>query len=71
MKVTDLDAIKRRLAGFSYQPHHWMPVGSGAEKFTVAQCTKCNISEYSGKDFCDTEGLAKFWVGLKKRRDCP
>ena len=70
INATDLDAVKCRLAGMPYQSHHWMPIGGGAEAYTAAGCTRCNITEYSGKDFCDTEGLAKFWITLKNRRDC-
>lgn len=69
INATDLDVVKRRLRGLPYRPHDWVPLGSGAGRFN-ARCTKCDTIEYSGKDFCDTDGISRFWIKLRERRDC-
>ena len=67
---TDLDVVKRRLAGLPYQAHDWVPLDAGETRFNAARCSKCDTIEYSGKDFCDTDGISRFWIKLRSRRDC-
>lgn len=54
--------------------HKWKPFGICEHKYCEARCEICGRREprkISSSDWCDTEGLSKFWGQLIALDDCP
>ena len=56
--------------------HRWEPAGVYENKYCEAECAVCHRhvpdTDTGGTaDWCDTDGLMKFWEKLNKLNDCP
>ena len=53
--------------------HKWQPAGVCENKYCEAECSVCRRHEPNAilsADWCDTNGVVRFWEKLNKLDDC-